>query len=131
MSEQVNYIDDDYLESGFIAAAPGFHGALEFEFRPLLAETRDKLQRAQLQDVEKGHKMAREELARALKKWNLVDRLGAAVPHVPANISRLRPMLQDKLYGIVTGQMASDVRQDQVPPAEAEKAHEVEADLKN
>ncbi len=132
MSEQVNFIDDGYTEPGYIAAVPGFHGALEFEFRPLLAEIRDKLQRMQLNDVAKGHKEAREELARSLKDWNLTDRTGAKVKIAPANIARLRPMLQDKLYGILTGQMASDLKPEETPAAsESEPAHEVEANLKN
>lgn len=132
MSGEMNsFIDDGYTEEGFIAAVPGFHGSLAFTYRPLLAETRDKLQRAQMTDVEKGHKIAREELSRAIKSWDLSDRNGTKVQIAPANIARLRPMLQDKLYGIVTGQMASDLKPDVTPAADEEKPHSVEESLKN
>lgn len=131
MSEHVNYIDDGYTEDGYIAAAPGFHGPLEFTYRPALAETRDKLNRAGQADVAKGHKEARDELAQLIKKWSLVDRAGAEVKCTPANLARLRPMLQDKLYGIVTGQIASD-KQDTDQPSDAEdKPHIVEESQKN
>lgn len=126
-----SFIDDGYTQDGFIAGVAGIHGPLKFTYRPMLPETRDRLLRSQQRDVAVGHKEAREELAKSVVTWDLKDRAGTAVPKTAANIGRLRPLLQDKLFSIVAGQMASEQDPHSEPKAEDEQAHKVEEALKN
>lgn len=108
------FIDDGYTQDGYIAEVAGIHGPLEFTFRPMLVETRDKLDRGFLQGSADSHKAAREEIARRLVKWSLDKE------HSAANIGRLRPPVFDKLYAIVSGRIASDLKSDA-------QAHQVES----
>lgn len=126
-----SFIDDGYTEEGYIAGVAGIHGPLSFTYRPMLPETRDRLLRSQQRDIAAGHKEARTELAKHVQDWDLKDRKGNAVPKTAANIGQLRPLIQDKLFSIVAGQIASDVNPDKETADEDEPVHKVEESLKN
>lgn len=126
-----NFIDDGYTQEGYIAGVVGLHGPLSFTYRPFLPETRDRLLKSQQRDNATGHKEARDELAKAVQKWDLKDRTGRDVPKAAVNIGKLRPLLQDKLFSIVAGQIPSDKDPDIVPTGDEEEAHKVEDDLGN
>lgn len=119
-------IEDGYTADGFIAEAPGLHGALKFKYRPMLPETRDRCQRA-MADVAKGHKESREQIKRHLVEWDLKRNDGTDATITVDIIGRLQPLLQDKLYSIVAGNMPSDA----LPEEVAEKGPSVEESLKN
>lgn len=119
-------IEDGYTADGYIAEIPGLHGSMDFKYRPMLPETRDRCQRAMV-DVAKGHKESREQIKRHLVEWDVKRGDGTDAPITVEMVGRLQPLLQDKLYSIVAGNMPSDPR----PEGVAEKVPAVEESLKN
>jgi hypothetical protein len=127
-----DFIEDGYQESGYIAAVDGVHGPLEFEFRPALVKTADKITgliQGSNPNWESFADAAAKALARdpgLLKSWSLKDSRGGEVKITEANCLRVRNQLFHKLWMIVAGQMPSDPRDGtQKPP------HDLEADTKN
>jgi len=115
----LDFISDGYTQQGYIAQVTGLHGALSFEFRPILAEERAVYYspKTQALPADQQEKAACKLLAAKLASWTLVDAAGACVPINAENVSRVRPALQGKLWRIVAG----------LDPTESTE----EADLKN
>jgi hypothetical protein len=110
MSEYSDYIDDGYTEEGKIAAEPGIHGPLTFEYRPMIPSVQGRLMdvrgssdkfvdlAAKLLCGKDGH----------LKAWSLVNKKKEAVEINEENLKRVRPSLFDKLWQIVANVRPSD-----------------------
>ncbi|MCI0358641.1 MAG: hypothetical protein L0211_09165 [Planctomycetaceae bacterium] len=128
-----DFIDDGYTEQGFIAAVDGVHGPLEFEFRPALVKTADKITgmiQGERVDWERFADAAAKALARdpgLLKGWSLKDSKGNAVQITEPNLLRVRNQLFHKLWMIVAGQVPSERRSDDTQPPQVN----LEADEKN
>lgn len=133
MSEMHDYIEDGYTQPGYIAAAEGLHGPLEFEFRPALGKLADKITsliQGDRPDYEAFWNAVAKALGsepRLLQSWSLKDSKGQAVPINEAAIQRVRQLMVHKLWMIVSGHRPSDPRPDGSQPAKATP----EADVKN
>lgn len=105
-----DFLDDGYTEKGYIAAEPGLHGALRFEFRPmLLAQRTPLLDRWEKLEPTKRDAIMAEFVTPNLLSWSLTDARGATVPISAANVLRLRPALQGKLVNVIMGLAAGDM----------------------
>ena len=114
-----DYIDDGYTEHGHIAAEERIHGLLDFEYRPALPAVRDRVTAHLLRDPP-NYDAYREAVGRALgrdpkllQSWSLVNATGQPVEISEANLKRVKPMLLDKLWAIVSGSRASDLEADE------------------
>jgi hypothetical protein len=107
----LDYIPNDgYTEEGFIEASPGYHGDFRFSFRPMLVEERARIVAANnAVRPEEYERLCAAELAKKITVWSLRDKAQQAVPITAANILRLKPRLNSRIFGIVTGLEASDV----------------------
>jgi len=112
MSDQrLNFVPNDgYTEPGYLAEVPGKSNAMRFTFRPLLAEEK----RALLETMEKmkgGQEAVKvsEVLSDQVKSWDLADAKGAAVPINVTIMRRVKPSVLWALWGIVSGNDASDI----------------------
>jgi hypothetical protein len=112
MGTQRNYhtIDDGYDEPGFIAEVPRLFPALRFTYRPMLPEQRDFVLR-QLNKLTPEQYSLRvcAEIAARVKSWNATGRAGAVVPINVASVRTLWGPLFDRLFAVISGDMASDV----------------------
>ena len=131
--ESVDFIEDGYTERAYIAGVDRVHGPLEFEFRPALVKTADKITgmiQGERPNWDAFADAAAKALARdpgLLKSWSLKDSRGNAVPISEANLLRVRNLLFHKLWMIVALQMPSDRLPDGTQPTAANP----EADAKN
>lgn len=107
----LDYIPNDgYTEPGYIQAAQGFHGEFRFTFRPVLVEERAKILAAgSTTAAEEYERMCAAALAKKIVSWELKDKAGNLVAVSAGNILRLKPKLNSRLFGIVTGLEASDI----------------------
>lgn len=122
MSTQLYFIDDGYTQTGHIQAAEGLHGAVTFQFRPMLYEQRQRVSemlRAATTD-EATHVLAAA-ICQQVLSWNLPRELK------PANVRRLRPKLLDRIYLIVAGHEPSDP----LPSGQPVETFDEIADAKN
>ncbi|RCS43936.1 hypothetical protein DTL42_18290 [Bremerella cremea] len=103
MHDSLYFIDDGYTQSGHIQASAGLHGAVSFQFRPMLYEQRQRIAemlRAAANDEATQVMVAA--ICQQVLSWNLPRELK------PANVRRLRPKLLDRIYLIVAGHEPSD-----------------------
>jgi hypothetical protein len=115
----IDYIDDGYVEDGYLAAEKGMHGELSFRFRPLLPEQRDGIDQVTIKEGSvKGCRAIAAAVAKQLQSWSLKDKSGGDVSITVGNVSRLRPRLFDKLWAVIAGRIPSEVK----PDAAAEDA---------
>ena len=123
-----DFIEDGYTERGYIKPVDGLHGPLEFEYRPALGALSDRitsLSQGERPDMDRFWQSVAKALARdpgLLKSRSLKNSKGETVPITEANIQRVRQLLVNKLWLIVSGHIPSDNRPDGV---------NVEADAKN
>ena len=104
---------------GFIKAAEGLHGELQFRYRPANAVDRAKLTRkmSALQDEEAKEKAAGDFVASRLTEWSVVDEEGSLAPFTGEVITyHLHPAVNLKLYQIVLGNWPSDPIPDPLIP---------------
>lgn len=123
MSDWTNsFIEDGYNESGYISAEEGIHGALEFEYRPMIPSVQGRI--LEKKETEAFVDAVCKALIREshLKSWSLKDSKGTAVPLTEANLKRIKPRLFDKLWTTIAGLRPSD---------RDPKAIDLEADAKN
>lgn len=122
MTNTLYFIDDGYTQTGHILPIEGLHGAVTFQFRPMLYEQRQRVSEL-LKAAATGE--ATQVLAAAICQqvlsWNLPRKLK------PANVRRLRPKLLDRIYLIVAGHEASDP----LPSGQAVETYDEIADAKN
>lgn len=124
-------VDDGYTRDGYIAAIEGLHGEIAFSFRPLTRDERDAV------NVRIGKKAKGETttdvmanvICRQVKDWSIAD----VVALEPGVVKRMHPALVDKLYLIVAGSIASDLRPDDTdwPGAQPTTDTDEATDLKN
>ena len=101
-----------YSELGFIEAVMGLYDEpLRFSFRPLLPEEQaDHFEKVQKLTGRAKQRRAEAHLtASRLVKWDQKDGHGDAVEPTPVNVLSLKPVLMNRLYGIVAGLDASDI----------------------
>lgn len=114
----LTFIPDGYTRRGYVAAIPGLHGAIRFEYRPMLPRERNSINAAIRREAkaEKTDALESAALAKQLLSWDCeypddgpdVAQRGQPMPVTAANVQRLVPYLFDKLYMIVSGMDASD-----------------------
>ena len=98
-----NLITDGYTEAGYIAAKEGLHGALRFQFRPMLPEQVDEIGAILDQEnVARSHAAIRGVLVRQLVSWSEKADISAEA------LGQLRYALWNRIYLIVSGRQASD-----------------------
>jgi hypothetical protein len=119
-------ITDGYTRTGYIAAAPGLHPAVTFQFRPMLSEHvihwRDALNLKPTH--ERKHIMgAGLTDGNRVLSWDIAHpETKETVPVTSANIRRLHPLVMAAMFDIVCGWRASDKR-----PGEATTVEEINA----
>jgi hypothetical protein len=133
MKPTMNRIDDKYTKRGYILASPNMHDALEFEYRPMLAEQVEDLDAL----VEKSSPASTVALiatcvAKQLISWSEVERdTPAGAPHKPVavsadNVRRLPHPVLAKLRKIISGVIPSDP----LPDANEAELSQYAAELK-
>lgn len=114
-----NVIDDGYTKPGFIAPEDRLHQGLSFEYRPMLPEEADAVDEVIVkQPAQESHKVIRAALRNHLVSWDEKDKSGKALSIELDHVRRLPPRLFNKLYRIVSGQIASDDLPDASPDQE-------------
>lgn len=123
----LNIIPDGYTEEGYIAEDVRLHGELRFSYRPMLAEDRDAIEKvARAGSAVQAHALYRKAVASRVTNWSEQDAHGVPVPINDANLKRMRPLLFDRLYNVVSGFRASDADPTrELTPEEID--HELEA----
>lgn len=105
----LNYIPDGYTQHGYLEASDGKHDALAFAFRPMLPEERDAVEETlATRPARQGSQMVAAAVTHALVEWDLRDENGCPVAVGLDYVRRLRPVLLDKLYAVISGREASD-----------------------
>jgi hypothetical protein len=102
---------DGQTRAGYIAAVPGLHGALRFGFRPMTFEQVELAEDAlgKQKTVPKRVAVVQGIIATQLTDWDAVDANGSETRHgSPAVLSKLHPLVVNRLYAILTGRQASD-----------------------
>jgi len=107
-----NIINDGYTTEGYIEAAEGLHDELSFRYRPMLPEdveaTDAEVNRRT--DSKKTVHLFVAQVQRHLVDWSEVDDKGTAVPITFENVRRLGYVPFNRLYMIISGQQATDLR---------------------
>jgi hypothetical protein len=115
-----SYIPDQYTEHGYIAERRNLHGALRFQFRPMLLDERSLFSQANIQNKprEQNRNIAKL-LAEKIVCWDLKDagKKDAPLAITIDNMLRLQPALFDRLFGIIMGNDAFDDDPDLPEPA--------------
>jgi hypothetical protein len=126
-----DFLEDGYTERGYIAAADGLHGPLEFEYRPALGKLSDRIA-ALIQGERPNWDAYWDAMSKALASepkllltWSLKNSKDEDVPITAANVQRCKQA--HKLWSIVCGMRPSDSRPDGSRP----KQPDLEADAKN
>jgi hypothetical protein len=116
MGREIGFISDACTLPGYVAASPGLHVALRFQYRPATISERVQLAAPGQDAPSQGfaHRTAAL-LAQRLVSWELPD---AAVqqPVSAQSVLALQPQLFEKLHHVVLGYVASDI--DPAWPAE-------------
>lgn len=108
-------LEDGYTERGYVAAAPGQHPAVRFEFRRLTVEERRAWARRVgriRKDADDGEfdAMAAELVAQHVAWWDVTLPSGKTLEISEARIARsLKPELTTRILEIVSGQRPSDL----------------------
>jgi hypothetical protein len=119
--KQPTYFPDGYTRRGYIKAEENHYGSLAFTYRPALVEERDRITESLKQNPSnKSNEHIRGLLKKQLHDWDLVNDKDQPVEVNAENIRRLHPIVYDKLYLIVTGQIATDP----LPQPDEEQQHD-------
>ena len=127
MSEVLGVIPDDgYTERGRLNGVPGLYPPVVFRWRPMLVnELSEFWQRSEgLKGVQLRQLMAAH-VAGKLKEWDLRGPRqadgseGDVLAITKEQVLRLKPVLFDKLFAIVSGTQAPDALLDRSPEEEA------------
>jgi hypothetical protein len=103
------YIPDGYTRKGLIAAVPGLHGALKFEYRPLLRDEREALYReSNKRSPAEFNGLIRKMLVKQLVSWD-AKHDEKELPIDNETLRRLQPALSTKLENIVAGYSPTDL----------------------
>lgn len=107
-----NRIADGYTRRGFIEAVKDLHDALEFVYRPMLAEQVEDLDfHVEKSDPKESVMLVASAMAAQLTEWSEVEGEGTKEKPVPLSIDNIRrlpyPVLS-RLRRIVSGVIATD-----------------------
>lgn len=104
------FIDDGYVQPVFLVEAEGLHGALRFEFRPVLFEELAAYYRdaKKLKDAE-ADRFAVTWAAGRLISWDARDARGQPVTIDAAKVARLHPNLFFRVMAVLRGDEAGDL----------------------
>ena len=116
-NEVSGYIYDGYTQEAFIAGKERKYPAVTFTYRPVLTQNRSVVAfEITKSDPRKQEEIAAELIERQVVSWDLKSKLHAddmepqAVPIKAVHILRLHPILCGRLYFIVLGDDAGDVK---------------------
>jgi len=117
MTKVLNYIDDGYTLTAYIAAVPGVHDECEIKYRPALPRQRagifeaiGKKKAAEAEDI------AARSIAEYVKDWdNIRDSAGNEITVSTHAASHLPPKLSHRMFQIVMGNEGGDERPDDSP----------------
>lgn len=110
-----DFILDDTVDEGYIAAVEDLHGELSFEYRPLRVMEIAKITAlASNRSIAIGevHREMQKLAAESIKSWSLRQRDGGVLPITAENVGRIKPAIYDKLWLILVSERASDMRPD-------------------
>ena len=117
METPSGYLFDGYETDAHIVEKPGIYPAVTFRFKPVLAQNLAVVLKLIGQaDPRKGEEIAAELVERQVVSWDLAARLRAdetdpqPVPIRAEHILRLHPYLSTRIFRIVTGEDAGDVK---------------------
>lgn len=128
-----NVINDGYTRRASVAPAQGIHQGITFEYRPLLVEQSEELDREYAKlPAAKAVLLRAAALSRQIVSWNETDQSGKPVPHTAEVLRRLPPILFWTINGIIIGTAAGDPLPDATPDEDSEflKAAKAEAEGK-
>ena len=95
------FIEDDMTFTGRIAAAPGIHPEVTFQYRPATIQDRIRLQ-SNYDNPDKYAELMHDVLTGKLVQWNLDAPIDALT------VKRLRPKIKAKMLDIVLEYAASE-----------------------
>jgi len=101
-----NIIRDGFTQSGYIPEVEGLHGAIRFEFRPMLPEETEHFEGIRDRDGARDPKKVRailgEEVAKRIVSWS--EKIDSSPAEISgANVRKMRFTLQTKIYNIISG----------------------------
>lgn len=109
-----NIIRDGQTKPGYMEAGDGRYEAMEFDFRPMLPETVETVEafvalNSQKDPIKTAHCVAGN-VAKHLQTWSEVEEDGSPSPITFENVRRLPFPVLNRLYRIVAGLQASDLK---------------------
>jgi hypothetical protein len=111
MHHQATYIPDGWTLRGHLKEIPGLHGAISFEYRPVLAAQRARItdaMKASRADV--AEQQSAEVIAKQLITWNVKHpKTGDAIPITAGEIERLQPRLLSSLFSVIMSARPTDI----------------------
>jgi hypothetical protein len=109
-----NYIPDGYTQHGHIKPAQGLHDGCSWTYRPILTADRAEITRQMEleKDARRGEAVSAVAMAQRIIAWDIVDDKQKEVPITGNNILHLQPMLYLRMWKVMIGLEAGDVRED-------------------
>ena len=111
MTTELAYIPDGYTVDGYIEREERLYPACRLKYRP--ATTQERSAYFSLIEREKDAKKEEEIAAEAIKlhvlSWDLKKPDGSAVEITVLEILRIQPLLFQKMFSVITGQMVGQV----------------------
>lgn len=102
--------DDGYTESAYIAAVPGIHGEHRVRYRPMTHQQRYVIgSGVRGKSAAESSNLVASAVAGQIVEWDVRDAGGQLHPITPSGAARLKPMLLERLYAIVSGSDSGDV----------------------
>ena len=129
MSKLPVYFPDGYTSQARVDEYPGLHGAVAFRFRPMSPDQYSEfLVEMRSRDPKKYNPQLRKIVASHILEWDVEDQDGKSLPIDAATLVHMPRRLYERIYGIVSGEEASDPINGEVQVPGLEQA---EADRKN
>lgn len=103
------FIDDDYNETGRIAAVEGLHPEVRFSYRPMTAQEWMRcLSECEGKTLIESREVQAKWLTKKLISWDIRDRSGNPVPATVEKSLKLHAPVFHRLFNIVAGQEKTD-----------------------
>lgn len=102
--------DDGYTRSGYIAPVLNLHGEVRFKFRPMIHETREKLNES-LQNsktVLDAQKLIVGMISGRITEWSICGKDKSGLTIDANTVRRLLPRLIERFYAIISGREGGD-----------------------
>lgn len=105
-----NYIADGYTCDAYIAENGRLHSSVKFSYRPLRYEERSIVTDGITNKTPReSARLVFATVARQVTAWDITADDGKDVEITPDNVSKLQPMLIDRIYNIVAGYSSGDI----------------------